>query len=63
MRLRNVLTLITALVLDPRGVDSVDPYGMRGVFMGCPCGVQHSTCPCDVDEHDDKWAAYRSQWS
>ena len=53
MRLRNVLSLIKVLALDLRDVDSVNPYGVLGVFMGCPCGVHHSIIPCDVDEDDD----------
>ena len=57
MRLRNVLKLITVLALDPRGVDSVDSYGIKGVFMGCPCGVQHSMLPC-YDVNVDDWNEY-----
>jgi len=45
LRLRNVLTLITVFSLDPRDVDSVDPFGIRGVFMGCPCRVNHGIMP------------------
>ena len=41
------------LALDLRDVDSVDPYVVLEVFMGCPCGVHHSIIPCDVDEDDD----------
>ena len=57
MRLRNVLALITVLALDPRGVDSVDSYGIKGVFMGCPCGAQHSILPCD-DPNVDDWTEF-----
>ena len=55
MRLRNVLSLITVLALKSRDVDSVDPYGVLGVFLYCPCGVHHSILPCDVDEDDDDY--------
>ena len=54
MRLRNVLRLITVFALDPRDVDSVDPFGIRGVFMGCPCRVNHSIIPGDEDEPVDE---------
>ena len=60
MRLRNVLALITALALDPRGVESVDPCGIKGVFMGCPCRAQHSTLPCD-DPNVDDWTEH--EWA
>ena len=69
MRLRDVLSLITVLVLESRDViSSVDPDGSRCVFMGCPCGVVYSDgCGSrheddwrnghdDVDEHEDEWA-------
>ena len=64
MRLRNVLSLITVLALKSRDVDSVDPHGVLGVFLYCPCGKDHNTLPCDeVDEHEDEWAECRSRWS
>ena len=52
MRLRNVLSLITVLVLKSRDVDSVDPCGVLGVFLCCPCGKDHSVLPCDDDDYD-----------
>ena len=52
MRLRNVLSLITVLALKSRDVDSVDPHGVLGVFLYCPCGKDHSILPCDDDDHD-----------
>ena len=64
MRLRNVLSLITVLALKSRDVDSVDPHGVLGVFMGCPCGVHHNMFLCDVDEDDDDYYnAHHSRWS
>ena len=51
MRLRNVLTLITVFALDTRDVDSVDPFGIKGVFMGCPCRVNHGIIPGDEDDY------------
>ena len=43
MRLRNVLSLITLLALEPRdAVYVLDPDGSRGVFMDCPCGYPYS---------------------
>ena len=53
MRLRNVLSLITVLALKSRDVDSVDPHGVLGVFLYCPCGKDHSSAlPCDDDDCD-----------
>ena len=44
MRLHNVLSLITVLTLKSRDVDSVDPHGVLGVFLYCPCGnVERTT--------------------
>ena len=70
MRLRNVLSLITVLALKSRDVDSVDPYGVLGVFLYCPCGRNHSDIPGDeyddyysklADEHEeDEWANHYS---
>ena len=52
MRSRDVLSLITLLVLESCDVvSSLDSDGHGHVFMGCPCGV--------VSEHendcDDDW--------
>ena len=66
MRLRNVLSLITVLVFERRDVDSVDPCGLRGVFMDCPCEVpsmgyidedEWRKCQDDDDEfeYDDEF--------
>ena len=52
-------------LLESRDVNSVDPYGVLGVFMDCSCGVHHNIPPCDVDEDDDDYYnTYRnSRWS
>jgi len=52
MRLRNVLSLITVLAWTPRDVDSVDPHGVDGVFLYCPCGRDHRCFPCDDSDYD-----------
>ena len=52
MRLRNVLSLITVLAWKSRDVDSVDPYGVEGVFLYCPCGRDHRSFPCDDSDYD-----------
>ena len=66
MRLRNVLNLITVLAWTPRDVDSVDPHGLEGVFLYCPCGREHRCFPCDESVDEDEyaeWSEYRSRWS
>ena len=35
-----------------RDVDSVDPYGLEGVFLYCPCGREHRCFPCDDPDYD-----------
>jgi len=55
-RLRNVLRLVTALVLERRDVVSLDPDGSGKVFKGCPCCViEYDGEDSESDDSDSSW--------